>query len=119
MSTVMKPLLSPQEYLARERRAELAQRVLSRRSVRHGGSELGTHAHQGQLGPRGGNPIERRSLPRRDERPAGQSQRHGIVHLPGSGHHELTETFDFGSIAAPIPLAEIYRGVQFPETPSR
>ena len=33
--------------------------------------------------------------------------------------NELTETFDFGSIAAPIPLAEIYRGVQFPETPSR
>ena len=31
---------------------------------------------------------------------------------------DLTETFDFGSIAAPIPLAEIYRGVKFPETPS-
>ena len=31
---------------------------------------------------------------------------------------DLTETFDFGSIAAPIPLADIYRGVTFPETPS-
>jgi hypothetical protein len=32
---------------------------------------------------------------------------------------ELAQTFEFGSVAAPIPLAEIYRGVQFPETPSR
>ena len=31
----------------------------------------------------------------------------------------LTATFDFGFLAAPIPLAEIYRGVQFPETPNR
>ena len=32
---------------------------------------------------------------------------------------DLTGTFDFGSVAAAIPLAEICRGVQFPETPSR
>lgn len=31
---------------------------------------------------------------------------------------DLTGSFDFGSTAAPIPLAEIYRGVKFPETPS-
>jgi hypothetical protein len=32
---------------------------------------------------------------------------------------ELTKIFDFGSIAAAIPLEEIYRGVQFPEEPNR
>lgn len=32
---------------------------------------------------------------------------------------DLSGTFDFGSIAAAIPMAEIYRGVQFPENPSR
>ncbi|MCY2992930.1 MAG: Uma2 family endonuclease [Planctomycetota bacterium] len=31
---------------------------------------------------------------------------------------DLTGSFDFGAIAAPIPLAEIYRGVKFPVTPS-
>jgi Uma2 family endonuclease len=31
---------------------------------------------------------------------------------------DLTETFDFGSLTAPVPLAEIYRGVQFSETPN-
>ena len=31
----------------------------------------------------------------------------------------LTETFEFGSIAASIPLADIYRGVQLPDAPSR
>jgi Uma2 family endonuclease len=32
---------------------------------------------------------------------------------------DLSGTFEFGSIAAAIPMAEIYRGVQFPENPSR
>jgi len=32
---------------------------------------------------------------------------------------DLSGTFDFGSIAAAIPMAEIYRGVQFPENPGR
>lgn len=32
---------------------------------------------------------------------------------------DLAGSLVFGAIAAPIPLAEIYRGVQFPETPSR
>ena len=32
---------------------------------------------------------------------------------------ELTETLDFRSVAASILLAEIYRGVQLPETPNR
>ena len=32
---------------------------------------------------------------------------------------ELTATFNFGSLAASIPLADIYRGVQFPDAPSR
>ena len=32
---------------------------------------------------------------------------------------DLAGTFELGTIAARIPLAEIYRGVEFPETPSR
>ncbi len=32
---------------------------------------------------------------------------------------ELTETFAFGTIVAQIALADIYRGVRFPETPNR
>lgn len=32
---------------------------------------------------------------------------------------DLAASLVFGAIAAPLPLAEIYRGVQFPETPSR
>ena len=32
---------------------------------------------------------------------------------------DLAGIFEFGTIAAPIPLAEIYRGVAFPEAPSR
>ncbi len=36
----------------------------------------------------------------------------------GSDYRHRLRGFDFGSLAAPIPLAEIYRGVQFPETPN-
>ncbi len=32
---------------------------------------------------------------------------------------DLTETFEFGSVAVSIPLEEIYRGVRFPEPPDR
>jgi Uma2 family endonuclease len=32
---------------------------------------------------------------------------------------DLAESFHFGSIAAPMALADIYRGVTFPEAPSR
>jgi Uma2 family endonuclease len=32
---------------------------------------------------------------------------------------DLTATFEFATLAAPVPLVDIYRGVQFPATPSR
>ena len=32
---------------------------------------------------------------------------------------EMTETFFFGSITVKIALADVYRGVKFPETPNR
>ena len=83
MSAVPKTLLSPQEYLARERQAEFKSEYYRGETFAMAGASYVITALKDNLVRRSKWPARRRPVSDLFQRPAGQGRCHRAIHLPG------------------------------------